>query len=112
LPGPAAAEPGTCPDAGQARAPGGGLDARYEQLRHAALHARATAFPLGLGVLTGKGVTAWRRVLSRLAPAAAPGTAGGAVTARAPRAPAGLPGPVAAELVHVLAAVAVALAGT
>jgi hypothetical protein len=37
------------------------LDARYEQLRHAALHARATAFPLGLGVLTSKGVTAWRR---------------------------------------------------
>jgi len=34
------------------------LDARYEQLRHAALHARATAFPLGLGVLTSKGVTA------------------------------------------------------
>jgi len=29
------------------------LDARYEQLRHAALHARGTAFPLGLGVLTG-----------------------------------------------------------
>ena len=61
------------------------LDARYEQLRHAALHARATAFPLGLGVLTGKGVTAWRRVLSCLAPAAAPDTprtARGAVTAR------------------------------
>ena len=91
------------------------LDARYEQLRHAALHARASAFPLGLGVLTGKGVTAWRRVLSCLAPAAAPDTprtAGGAVTARAPRVPAALPGPVAAELVHVLATVAVALAGT
>ena len=65
-PGHAAAEPGPRPDAGQARAPGGGLDARYEQLRHAALHARATAFPLGLGVLTGKGVTAWRRALTRL----------------------------------------------
>jgi hypothetical protein len=63
-------------------------------------------------VLTGKGVTAWRRVLSCLAPAAAPDTprtADGAVTARAPAA---LPDPVAAELVHVLAAVAVALAGT
>jgi hypothetical protein len=57
-PGPAAAEPGDRPDAGQDTAPGGGLDARYEQLRHAALHARATAFPLGLGGLTGKGVTA------------------------------------------------------
>ena len=88
------------------------LDARYEQLRHAALHARATAFPLGLGVLTGKGVTAWRRILARLAPAAAPGmprTTSGAAT-RAPGA--SRPGPVAAELVHVLAAVAVALAGT
>ena len=42
---------------------------RYEQLRHAALHARATAFPLGLGVLTGKGVTAWRHALAGLAPA-------------------------------------------
>ena len=52
-------------------APGGGLDARYEQLRHAALHARAEAFPLGLGVLTGKGVTAWRHALAGLTSAAA-----------------------------------------
>jgi hypothetical protein len=69
--GPAAAEPDACPDAGQASAPGGEpdarLDARYEQLRHAALHARARAFPLGFGVLIGKGVTAWRRLVSRLA---------------------------------------------
>jgi hypothetical protein len=66
-------------------------------------------------VLAGKGVTAWRRVLSCLAPAAAPDTprtAVGAVTARAPGAQAALPGPAAAGLVHVLAAVAVALAGT
>ena len=41
------------------RVPGGGLDARYEQRRHAALHGRVSAFPLGLGVLTSKGVTAW-----------------------------------------------------
>ena len=53
-------------------APGTGLDARYEQLRHAALHARAEAFPLGLGVLTGQGVTAWRRALAELVPAATP----------------------------------------
>jgi hypothetical protein len=70
-PGPAAAEPDARPDAGQADAPGGEpdarLDARYEQLRHAALHARARAFPLGFGVLIGKGVTAWRRLVSRLA---------------------------------------------
>ena len=76
------------------------LDARYEQLRHAALHARATAFPLGLGVLAGKGVTAWRHALAALAPV----TAG--QTAPAAR----IPVPVAAELISALAAVA--LAGT
>src|SRR6266446_3923034 len=70
-PGHAAAEPGARLDAGQDSAPGGVPDARYEQLRHAALHARAEAFPLGLGVLTGKGVTAWRHALAGLAPAAA-----------------------------------------
>src|SRR5260370_8429651 len=59
-PGHAAAEPGARLDAGQDSAPGGGLDARYEQLRHAALHARGEAFPLGLGGLTGKGVTPCR----------------------------------------------------
>jgi hypothetical protein len=79
------------------------LDARYEQLRHAALHARAEAFPLGLGVLTGKGVTAWRHALASLAPVttrrAAPATR-----------PAEIPAPVAAELISALAAVA--LAGT
>ena len=47
-PGHAAAQPGARLDAGQATAPGGGLDARYEQLRHAALHARGEAFPLGV----------------------------------------------------------------
>jgi hypothetical protein len=85
-------------DAGQDRVPGSGLDARYEQLRHAALHARAEAFPLGLGVLTGKGVAVWRRTLASLAPVTpAPGPlpAGGA-----PALPAGL----AAELINVLAA--------
>jgi len=50
-PGHAAAEPGARLDAGQDSAPGRGLDPRYEQLRHAALHARAEAFPLGIGVL-------------------------------------------------------------
>src|SRR5712691_11933361 len=73
-PGRAAAEPGARPDAGQVTAPGGGLDARYEQLRHAALHARARAFPLGFGVLTRGGVTAWRHALAGLAPAG-PGAA-------------------------------------
>jgi hypothetical protein len=86
------------------------LDARYEQLRHAALHARATAFPLGLGVLTGKGVTAWRRALARLTCATATGTTPASPPAAHPPAP--LPGPAATELVHALAGLAVALAGT
>jgi hypothetical protein len=112
-PGPAAAEPGpspTGPDAGQAHAPGGGLDARYEQLRHAALHARATAFPLGLGVLTGKGVTAWRRALAHLTCAPATGTTPAPSPAARPPGPSA--GPAATELVHALAGLAVALAGT
>jgi hypothetical protein len=107
-PGLAAAEPGGRPDAGQDTAPGGGLDARYEQLRHAALHARANAFPLGLGVLTGKGVTAWRHALASLTPATsatcAARPAGPAGTGRpASRAPA-VPAHLAAELINILAA--------
>src|SRR5512142_2441912 len=107
-PGHAAAEPGARPDAGQDSAPGGGLDARYEQLRHAALHARAQAFPLGLGVLAGKGVTAWQRTVASLAvPQPAPA---GRRPGTAPAHPPALPAPVAAELISALAAVA--LAGT
>jgi hypothetical protein len=83
------------------------LDARYEQLRHAALHARAGAFPLGLGVLASKGVTAWRHSLAGLAPAGPGAAAPGPHPARA----AGLPVPVAAELISALAAVALAAAG-
>jgi len=111
-PGHAAAEPGARPDAGQDTAPGGGLDARYEHLRHAALHARAEAFPLGLGVLTGKGVTAWQRALAGLTPAR-PGAAAPArqPPGTRPAQAAGLPAPVAAELISVLAAVALAAAG-
>jgi hypothetical protein len=81
-------------------------------LRHAALHARASAFPLGLGVLTGKGVTAWRRLLTHLTSTPTPGTAPPGDTAALARSPHPLPDPVTAELVHALAAVAVALAGT
>ena len=111
-PGRAAAEPGARPDAGQVTAPCGGLDARYEQLRHAALHARAEAFPLGFGVLTGKGVTAWRHALAGLTPTG-PGTAAPACQPPGthPARAAGLPAPVAAELINVLAAVALAAAG-
>jgi hypothetical protein len=108
-PGRAAAEPGARPDAGQDTAPGSGLDARYEHLRHAALHARAEAFPLGLGMLTGKGVTAWRHALAGLTPARA-GTAAPACQppGTSPAHAGGLPAPVAAELINVLAAVALA----
>jgi hypothetical protein len=109
-PGHAAAEPGARPDAGQDAAPGGGLDARYEQLRHAALHTRAEAFPLGFGVLTSKGVTAWQRALASLAVIPQPGPSGWPPAAAPADPPATLPAPVAAELVSALAAVA--LAGT
>jgi len=111
-PGRAAAEPGARPDAGQVTAPCGGLDARYEQLRHAALHARAEAFPLGFGVLTRGGVTVWRHALAGLAPAG-PGAAAPACQppGTRPAQAAGLPAPVAAGLINVLAAVALAAAG-
>jgi hypothetical protein len=32
---------------------------------HARTRARVSAFPLGLGVLAGQGVTDWQRVLAR-----------------------------------------------
>ena len=112
-PGHAAAEPGTRPDAGQDHVPGGGLDARYEQLRHAVLHARAEAFPLGLGVLARGGVTAWRQALAGLTPA---GTSAAAPARQPPgmhpTQAADLPAPVAAELINVLAALALAGAAT
>ena len=70
-PGHAAAEPGTRPGCRPGHAaPGGGLDARYEQLRHAALHARAEAFPLGLGVLTRRASPPGGAPSPSLAPAA------------------------------------------
>jgi hypothetical protein len=63
-------------------------------------------------VSRGSHQTSRPRVLARLAPATAPHTpaaVGGAITARPPVL---LPGPAAAELVHVLGGLAVALAGT
>jgi hypothetical protein len=104
-PGHAAAEPGARLDAGQDRVPGSGLDARYEQLRHAALHARAEAFPLGLGVLAGKGVTAWQHTVASLAPASPAGPAASPALLR-PADPAPLPAGLAAELISALAALA------
>jgi hypothetical protein len=85
---------------------GGGLDARYEQLRHAALHARAEAFPLGFAVLTRRGVTGWRRALTEVTT----NQATPAIPASSASASASLPAAVTAELVDALAAVA--LAGT
>jgi hypothetical protein len=108
-PGHAAAEPGARLDAGQATAPGGGLDARYEQLRHAALHARAEAFPLGLAVLARSGVTAWRNALAGLTPTTRRATAAPACTH--PAQAARLPVPVTAELISALAAVTLAAGG-
>jgi hypothetical protein len=105
-PGHAAAEPGARLDAGQDSAPGSGLDARYEQLRHAALHARGQAFPLGLGALTRSGVTAWQRTVASLAPAD-PANRAGSPSGPLPASGAvPLPAGLAAELIGVLAALA------
>ena len=83
---------------------GGGLDARYEALRHAALHARAEAFPLGFAVLTRRGVIGWRRALTDVtANHATPAMPGSPVPISA-----SLPVAVTAELVDALAAVALA----
>ena len=128
-----AAEPQTStssvPDAGQDAAPAG-LDARYEHLRHAVLHDRARAFPLGLGLLIANGVTAWQRLATHLtgttgADTTTDTTAGpvtGPVVFDQSRrwCPTGRAGPppglqsqaVSAQLVHALAGLAVALTGT
>jgi hypothetical protein len=70
--GPAAGQPDPRRDPSQAQAQvhalGGGSAVRYEHLRHAALHARAEAFPLGLAVLTRQGLTAWTHALAELTP--------------------------------------------
>ena len=58
-------------------------------------------------MLTGKGVTAWRRALAHLTSAPTTST-----TRPSAPAPGPLPGPVTTELVHALAGLAVALAGT
>jgi hypothetical protein len=60
-------------------------------------------------VLTGKGVTAWRRTLTHLTCAATSSTT--RTSSSAARPPGRLPGAVATELVHALAGLAAALAG-
>jgi len=61
-------------------------------------------------VLTGKGVTAWRLALASLTSATGPGTTApaGQPPGTHPVQAAGLPAPVAAELISALAAVALA----
>ena len=61
-------------------------------------------------MLTGKGVTAWRRTVARLARVPATGATRPSLPAARPPGP--LPGPVTTELIHALAGLAVALAGT
>lgn len=103
-------------EAGQDTATPAGLDARYEQLRHAVLHDRAHAFPLGLGLLIARGVTAWARQLTHLATVTGP-VGPNPAHPSVPPAPAGAPRPnrlppvAATQLVHALAGLAVALAG-
>ncbi|HUY49275.1 MAG TPA: hypothetical protein VMV92_26730 [Streptosporangiaceae bacterium] len=64
-------------------------------------------------MLTSKGVTAWRRALACLASSPAPHTpAPPGAGARTAQAPAPCPEPAATELIHALAGLAVALAGT
>ena len=67
-------------------------------------------------MLTGKGVTAWRQALAGLTPAGGAGTSTAAPACQPPgmhpAQAAGLPAPVAAELINVLAAVALAGAAT
>jgi hypothetical protein len=57
-------------------------------------------------MLTGKGVTAWHRALGRLACVPASGITPASSPAPRPS------GPVTTELIHALAGLAVALAGT
>ncbi|MEV6335197.1 hypothetical protein AB0M12_10825 [Nocardia vinacea] len=81
----------------------GGLDARYEQLRHAALHARAEAFPLGFAVLARRGVLAWRATVTRVVRAIPTGPRRVVLDAVA-----SLPAAVTAELVDALAGLTLA----
>jgi hypothetical protein len=90
------------PGQAHARAHGVRADARYEHLRHAALHARAEAFPLGLAVLTRQGLTAWTRAVAELTPTPI-------TPAQAATAPPWLPcATLTRELVNILAALTLA----
>lgn len=89
-------------------APGAGLDPGYEQLRHAALHARANAFPLGLTLLTRHGVTGWRRSLTNLTGDITRVSSPVAAARPDTDKPAGAAGAITAELIDALAGLALA----
>jgi hypothetical protein len=85
------------------------LGERYEELRAAALGGRADGWRLGLGVLAGKGVAAWISAWTACphpAPVPAPSAPGPGSSS-----PVGRPaasGPDGAQMVRVLAAMALA----
>lgn len=81
------------------------LAERYEQLRTAALDGGADGWRLGLGVLAGKGVAAWIRAWTTCPSPAPPAPATAAPSRASGRAPSG---PDGAEMVRVLAAMALA----
>jgi hypothetical protein len=82
------------------------LAERYEQLRAAAIGGRADGWRLGLGVLSGKGVAAWLRAWTTCPSPARVGEPSAPTPGSGP-APSG---PEGAELVRVLAAMALAYA--
>jgi len=76
-----------------------GLAARYEQLRQVALAGHAEGWRHGLGVLATRGMTGWMSACQTVTPQSAPAPA---------RDSADVLGPDAAELVAVMAAMALA----
>ena len=76
------------------------LTERYEQLRRVVLAGHAEGWRHGLGVLTSRGMAGWMTAWQSLPPKPVPALAvGGAVTA---------PGTGTAEIVNVMAAMALA----
>ena len=114
-PGHAAAEPGNCPDAGQDTAPGGGRCPLRATASCRPARTRAGVPPRPWRAARG-GVTTWRRALADLIPAGpppAPARRRRPPAARhAPRPGRRSPAPVAAELIGILAALALAGAAT
>jgi hypothetical protein len=92
--------PGDRPDPALA----GQLVEQYERLRGGALAGQADGWRAGLGVLSGRGLTAWMHAVSAADPApTGPGTA-----PAPPSPPAAPPGALTGEVVAVLAQMALA----